>query len=80
MKICNVETREHINNLSCIFDKFADKLSLAEKESLNAAMHLMDTVSLPSWERGLKSIFGYNPDSLNIVAPLAGARIEICPF
>ena len=32
MKICNVETREHINNLSCIFDKFADKLSLAEKE------------------------------------------------
>ena len=44
MKIYNTEIREHIDILSCIFDKFADELSPAEKESLNAAMHLMDTV------------------------------------
>lgn len=34
MKIYNAETREHINNLSCIFDKFADELSLAEKSGV----------------------------------------------
>ena len=55
MKIYNAETREHINNLSCIFDKFADELSLAEKESLNAAMHLMDTVERNNGTLVLKS-------------------------
>ena len=44
MKVCNTEIQGHINNLSCIFDKFADKLSPSEKESLNVAMHLMDTL------------------------------------
>lgn len=55
MKIYNAETWEHINNLSCIFDKFADKLSPAEKESLNAAMHLMDTVEKNKGTLVLKS-------------------------
>lgn len=55
MKIYNAETREHINNLSCIFDKFADELSLAEKESLNAAMHLMDAVERNNGTLVLKS-------------------------
>lgn len=55
MKIYNAETREHINNLSCIFNKFADELSLAEKESLNAAMHLMDTVERNNGTLVLKS-------------------------
>lgn len=55
MKIYNVETQEHINNLSCIFDKFADKLSPAEKESINAAMHLMDTIERNNGTLVLKS-------------------------
>ena len=55
MKIYNTEIREHINILSCIFDKFADELSLAEKDSLNAAMHLMDTVERNKGTLVLKS-------------------------
>ena len=36
--------------------------------------------SLPSWERGLKSVVADNLYNANYVAPLVGARIEINPW
>ena len=44
MQVYYAETWEHITNLSCIFDKFADKLTKEEKASLNASMYLMDAL------------------------------------
>ena len=34
--------------------------------------------SLPSWERGLKSLIDRNLSKEEVVAPLVGAWIEIC--
>ena len=39
---------------------------------------IVPLLSLPSRERGLKSLSKYNMRTKDTVAPLAGARIEIC--
>lgn len=44
MKIYNQPIQNHINTLSCIFDKFSGKLTPQEKESLNAAIHVLDAL------------------------------------
>lgn len=42
MRIYNRPPRDHINTLSCIYDKFCGDLNEQEKGSLNAAMHVLD--------------------------------------
>lgn len=44
MNIYGKDIKQHINNLSCVFDKHSDTLTPQEKESLNAAMQVMDTL------------------------------------
>lgn len=42
MDIYGKSIKQHINNLSCVFDKYTDALTQQKKESLNAAMQVMD--------------------------------------
>lgn len=44
MNIYGKNIRQHINNLSCIFDKHCNTLTSQEKKSLNAAMQVMDVL------------------------------------
>lgn len=44
MEIYNKPIQTHINTLSCIFDKFTEELTPQEKETLNAAMNVFDTL------------------------------------
>lgn len=44
MKIYNKPIQTHINTISGIFDRFSGNLNAQEKESLNAAMQILDTL------------------------------------
>ena len=44
MNIYGKDMKQHINNLSCVYDKYLDVLTPQEKESLNAAMQVMDAL------------------------------------
>ena len=41
MEIYGKSIKQHINNISCVFDTYASLLTPQEKESLNAVMHIL---------------------------------------
>ena len=45
MSIQNRSIEEHINNISCAFDRFCDELTPEEKMSMNAAMQVLDNLN-----------------------------------
>lgn len=44
MEIYGKSIKQHINNISCVFDTYASSLTPQEKESLNAVMHILNTL------------------------------------
>lgn len=44
MEIYGKSIQTHINTLSSVFDRFSNELTGQEKESLNAAMQVLDTL------------------------------------